>query len=101
MDLIDRDPEGREIEALGAAVDLEGRRVLEIGAGSGRLTWRYAGHGGHVTAIDPDGAAIQQALRDCPPVLRERISFQPVGLERFEPGSGPARFDVVLLSWSL
>jgi hypothetical protein len=35
------DPEGYETDALLNLVELEGREVLEIGCGDGRLTWRY------------------------------------------------------------
>jgi hypothetical protein len=34
------DPEQNEIGALLDFVNLDGRRVLEIGSGNGRLTWR-------------------------------------------------------------
>lgn len=101
MDVIERDPDGMEIEALQAAADLEGRRVLEIGAGYGRLTWRYARRTAHVTAIDPDGDAIARAVRECPPDLQDRLSFQPVGIEEFEPDSRQGLYEIVLLSWSL
>jgi cyclopropane fatty-acyl-phospholipid synthase-like methyltransferase len=36
------DPEGNETDTLFDLVDLGGAHVLEIGAGDGRLTWRYA-----------------------------------------------------------
>lgn len=101
MDVIERDPEGTEIEALQAVADLEGRRVLEIGAGNGRLTWRYAHRTAHVTAIEPDGDAIASAERECPSELQNRISFQPVGIEEFKPDPRQGQYEVVLLSWSL
>ena len=47
------DPENGEPRALFNLVDLSSRRVLEIGCGDGRLTWRYADRAAHVTAIDP------------------------------------------------
>lgn len=99
--MIERDPEKMEIEALGAAVKVDGRRVLEIGAGNGRLTWRYAQRAAQVTAIDPDSGSIEEATRDCPPELRDRVSFHDVGIEGYRPQSDRNPFEVVLLSWSL
>jgi cyclopropane fatty-acyl-phospholipid synthase-like methyltransferase len=55
------DPEGNETAALFDLVDLEGREVLEIGCGDGRLTWRYADRAAHVTAIEPFEDAIARA----------------------------------------
>ena len=56
------DPERNEVDALREfAGDLEGKRVLEIGAGYGRLTWRYASNAGEVVGIDPDPERIARA----------------------------------------
>jgi hypothetical protein len=35
------DPEGNEAHSLFDLADLAGQRVLKIGSGTGRLTWRY------------------------------------------------------------
>lgn len=96
------DPEGEELRTvlvfLGAPSTA---RVLEIGAGDGRLTFRYADQVAHVTAIDPDEDDIAQALQRLPQQLRQRIDFQAVGLEAYTPPAGLPAFDTVLLSWSL
>jgi len=94
------DPEGNETDALFDLVDFEGREVLEIGCGDGRLTWRYAARAAHVTAIDPFQDAIERAkerLRatDIP------IDFLHVAFEDFAAASEAGAFDVGLLSWSL
>jgi hypothetical protein len=47
------DPEKNEIGVLFDFVDLDGRRVLEIGSGDGRLTSRYADRAATVTAVEP------------------------------------------------
>ena len=44
------DPENNEPRALFDLADFNGRSVLEIGCGDGRLTWRYADNVAHVTA---------------------------------------------------
>jgi cyclopropane fatty-acyl-phospholipid synthase-like methyltransferase len=46
------DPEKNEIGVLFDFVDLDGRRVLEIGSGEGRLTSRYADRAATVTAVE-------------------------------------------------
>lgn len=93
------DPEDTETSALHDFADFTGRRVLEIGCGDGRLTWRYADRAAHVTAIDPDADDIATALEDCPPALRDRVEFQVTRLEDFAPPQ--ELFDIALLSWSL
>jgi ubiquinone/menaquinone biosynthesis C-methylase UbiE len=96
------DPEGEELRTvLDFLGDPAPRRVLEIGAGDGRLTFRYADRVAHVTAIDPDEDDIARARERVPPVLAERIGFQAISLERYTHPSGLAAFDAALLSWSL
>ena len=95
------DPEGNETDALFDLVELEGRQVLEIGCGDGRLTWRYADRAAHVTAIEPFEDAIARAhtrLSDAP---NQRIEFRHVAFEDFAAASDADIFDVALLSWSL
>lgn len=99
------DPEENETKALLAcAGDLAGKRVLEIGCGDGRLTWRFAPMAAQVIAIDADAGKISRARQNLPPELRERVTFYACGLEqfvaRFPPGSDKP-FDLALLSWSL
>jgi 2-polyprenyl-3-methyl-5-hydroxy-6-metoxy-1,4-benzoquinol methylase len=94
------DPEGNETDALFDLVELEGRDVLEIGCGDGRLTWRYADRAAHVTAIEPFEDSIARATER----LRENhrpIDFRNVAFEDFAATRGADVFDVALLSWSL
>ena len=94
------DPEDSEAAALfDFAGDFSGKRVLEIGCGDGRLTWRYAERAAQVVAIDPDAEEIQIAREDLPPRLRDRVEFQAVGIEDFDAAG--AAFDTVILSWAL
>ena len=94
------DPEGNEINALFDLVELEGREVLEIGCGDGRLTWRYAERAAHVTAIEPFEGSIARAKER----LREThlpVEFRHANLEEFAADTDPEAFDIALLSWSL
>jgi cyclopropane fatty-acyl-phospholipid synthase-like methyltransferase len=94
------DPEDSETAALfDFAGNFGGKRVLEIGCGDGRLTWRYADHAAHVVAIDPDADEIAAAREDLPPRLRDRVELKAVSIQEFEPDA-PA-FDIVILSWAL
>ena len=96
------DPDKYEIDALLEYTgSLAGKRVLEVGAGDGRLTWRYAAQAAHVTAIDPDAESIASALESIPAALQDRVDFHPVGVAEFEPPAGSPGFDMVLLPWSL
>jgi 2-polyprenyl-3-methyl-5-hydroxy-6-metoxy-1,4-benzoquinol methylase len=93
------DPTGAELAALAEVVDFSGLRVLEIGCGDGRLTWRYAGQTQVVLGIDPDEGAIAAARAATPPELRERIHFDVASpVERDVPRR---RFDLAFFSWSL
>ena len=94
------DPEGNETDALFDLVDLGGARVLEVGAGDGRLTWRYADRAARITAVEPFEGSITRA--------RERlgetdfaVEFHHSAFEDFAAEHEPDVFDVALLSWSL
>ena len=95
------DPEGNETDALFDLVEADGREVLEIGCGDGRLTWRYADRAAHVTAIEPFGDAIARAQARLADAPNERIEFRHVAFEDFAAASDADVFDVALLSWSL
>jgi 2-polyprenyl-3-methyl-5-hydroxy-6-metoxy-1,4-benzoquinol methylase len=95
------DPEGNETEVLFDLVEVEGREVLEIGCGDGRLTRRYADRVGHVTAIDPFEDAIDRARTWLSEAPNERIEFRHAAFEDFAAASDADVFDVALLSWSL
>jgi ubiquinone/menaquinone biosynthesis C-methylase UbiE len=96
------DPEEHEKHALLTLIgSTPPERVLEIGCGNGRLTWRFAPSVGQITAIDPDRARIDQARKDCPAAFREQVVFHPLNLEQFATEFHPAPFDLVLLSWAL
>lgn len=95
------DPENSEMNTLLDLVDLDGKTVLEIGSGTGRLTWKYAGKTAHVTAVEPSGRSVAIARRDIPLELRDRVEFQQAGFDEYANSSASSSFDVAILSWSL
>lgn len=95
------DPENNEPRVLFAMADFTNRRVLEIGCGDGRLTWRYAPRAGQVTAIDPFEGSIRRAKENTPDDLKSRVEFRQIGFEDFAAASASSAFDIAILSWSL
>jgi 2-polyprenyl-3-methyl-5-hydroxy-6-metoxy-1,4-benzoquinol methylase len=96
------DPDGLETQALPNIADFNGKRVLEVGCGDGRLTWRYADLAAHVDGLDPKLERIQQAQKDLPDVLAKRVSFHALSIEEFlAPASRREKYDLALLSWAL
>ena len=93
------DPEGTEKNLLfEMAEGFGGKRVLEVGCGAGRLTWRYAEQAAAVVGIDLDSESIAEAKATTPPNLKDKVEFWTQGILDYTPGMP---FDVVILSWSL
>ncbi len=96
---IQKDPEQVEVQQLHQLVDFSGKRILEIGCGDGRLTWRYARSAGSVTGIDPDAEALKAAIHACPADLRATVTFaRASSLDLPFPSE---TFDSSILAWSL
>jgi len=95
------DPENNEIRALFDLADLDGRDVLEIGAGDTRLTRRYAGRVRRVAAVEPFAPAIARARETMPDELASRVELHPVAFEEFAAATESSSFDTAILSWSL
>ena len=93
------DPHGHETRALHSLVDFRDKDVIEIGAGDGRMTWRYADTARSVIALDPLESDIQLASRATPDHLRERVRFLAADATTYLYAGG--RFDVAVLSHSL
>jgi ubiquinone/menaquinone biosynthesis C-methylase UbiE len=94
-----KDAEQHEIKALRKLVDFKNQRVLEVGCGEGRLTWRYARSAKQVVGIDPDSDAVRVANYDMPDDLRKSTVFACASSLKLPfPNE---TFDIALLSWSL
>ncbi len=94
-----RDPEEIETKYLHDFLPIADARVLEIGCGDGRLTWRYAAAPRQVVGIDPDPQRLSTAIRNRPPTLRRSVNFALTKSETLPfPGE---TFDLAILAWSL
>ncbi len=72
------DPEGTETKHLLRYANLaqtSSKRVLEVGCGDGRLTWRYAHAAKQVLGIDLHEDDLRVALIDRPADLADRVHF--------------------------
>jgi ubiquinone/menaquinone biosynthesis C-methylase UbiE len=94
------DPEGTERRYLLRYADLGTRRlrVLEVGSGDGRLTWRYAGIAAQVVGVDLHPDDLRIALADRPVHLEERVHFARADAEQL-PFRSDA-FDRAIFAWS-
>ncbi|MBM3123775.1 MAG: hypothetical protein FJZ87_01740 [Chloroflexi bacterium] len=94
------DPEGNETRELFRLFDdFAGKSILEIGAGDGRLTWRYAGRTARVTAIEPDAQRFSRSVANRPGNLKQ-VGFLNIDLTTFA-AHNTEKFDIAILSWSL
>jgi 2-polyprenyl-3-methyl-5-hydroxy-6-metoxy-1,4-benzoquinol methylase len=89
------DPEGFEAAAIRELMpSFDGLRILEVGAGDGRLTRVYAAEAASIVAIDPDTEAIANLRAELP-----RVDARVIGIH--ELAIPDHSVDVVLFAWSL
>jgi len=96
---VQKDPEGNEARRLHKYVDFTGKRVLEVGCGDGRLTWKYAQAARSVTALDLDAQDLRLASIDCPSDLRTTTAF--LRADSIQLPFHKEKFDIAVLAWSL
>lgn len=94
------DPSDLELSTLRALVNFTGQRVVEIGAGDGRLAWPLAKEAALWVASDPDKAEVGAAEKDLAaeqgPARVRLLVADGRALALAEAG-----FDLALFSWSL
>ena len=97
---VQREPEGNERKYLHKFADFAAsrKRVLEIGCGEGRLTWKYARETRSTIAIDLDADGLRVATLDRPSDLEGKVHFSLARSEQL-PFSNQT-FDMGVLAWS-
>jgi len=75
-------------------IQLNGKVLLEVGCGNGRLTTLLVDKTAAITAIDPDGSSIEAARKQV-----NRVNFQVGSGEKLEFADSSS--DIVLFSYSL
>jgi ubiquinone/menaquinone biosynthesis C-methylase UbiE len=94
-----KDPENFERKKLLNFADFNDARVLEVGCGEGRLTWKYAAASRLTVGLDPDHNALRVARYDCPPDLHGHVHFACASAHHLP--FPKETFDIAILAWSL
>ena len=93
------DPEGVETRALKELAPVAELRVLELGCGDGRITFRYVSDAASVLAVDLDEERIEKARVALKPELAGTIKFMVAGAADVD--APRESFDLALFSSSL
>jgi ubiquinone/menaquinone biosynthesis C-methylase UbiE len=91
------DPERTETKYIHQFADFASKRVLEVGCGDGRLTWRYANSAKFTAGIDLNAEELRVATIDRPSELP--VSF--VRADSIHIPFSKEKFDITILAWSL
>ena len=92
-----RDEDGVEAAAIAALVPLDGKRLLEVGCGKGRLTALAAARASSVYAFDPSAENVAAARATLTSEQRRRFAVHDA--EALDVAR--ERFGVALCGWSL
>jgi ubiquinone/menaquinone biosynthesis C-methylase UbiE len=96
---LQKDPEGFEQKNLHKYADFTDKRVLEVGCGEGRLTWKYAASARQVAGIDLEANNLRVARIDRSSDLDNKVSFTQASARNIP--FHHETFDIAILAWSL
>ena len=94
-----RDRAGVEPAAIERVASLDGKRVLDVGCGTGRLTEFAAERAAFVYAFDPSADSVAEARAALDSETRKRVRFAVHDAEALDVPR--RRFDLALCGWSL
>ncbi len=94
-----KDPEQTESKILHKYADFKNKRVLEIGCGDGRLTWKYAREAKSIAAVDLEIQDLRLAVTDRPADLADNVLF--LRADSIHLPFQKEKFDLAVLAWSL
>lgn len=95
---VEKDPEGSEPKHLMDFIGTGPGRMIEIGCGDGRLTWRYAAAVGKVVGLDLERDDLKVARIERPSDLNSRVMFAQADSTHIP--FRDASFDLALFAWS-
>lgn len=93
-----KDIEQNEKKQLHQFAGFRDKRILEIGCGEGRLTWKYAPGSRLTFGFDTDLDAVRIAQAERPTELIKTVAFANAEAEQL-PFVNES-FDIALLAWS-
>ena len=96
---LQKDPEGFERKIIHKYADFKDKRVLEVGCGEGRLTWKYAASTRQVVGIDLEANDLRVAHIDRPSDLENKVLFTQASARNIP--FNHEIFDIAVLAWSL
>lgn len=88
-------PSKLELNTIRELIDFDRLRVLEVGAGDGRLSAPFAAEAEQWISIDPDGEEVRLAARELDGLARVSLG------DARQLGFPDESFDLVFFTWSL